>query len=152
MPICGAKNKDGSQCQAKVSTAGDHCYRHSPRLWRKIKVACEAITLITGTAQGVVWLYQVAAPHMLPIWLAVSPERFWQDGVAAFQGRPAEVVHRELKRALRDVIKRHEYLEQKLAGLPDSEREKISAAYDDLIAKIEQDYPGALQTASENTA
>lgn len=152
MPICGAKNKDGSQCQAKVSTAGDRCYRHSPRLWHKIKVTCEAITLITGTAQGVVWLYQVAAPHMLPLWLAVSPERFWQNGVATFQGSPPNVVRRELERALHDVIEHHERLEQKLASLPDSEREKVSSAYDDLIVKIEQDYPDALQTASANIA
>src|SRR6266511_4236435 len=111
MPICGAKSKDGTQCQNRVPEAGQRCHLHTrtdlSTIWKTILKVCGAIVTISETAQGVEWIYQHAWPYMEVLWNLhkYTPEKFWWDSLALpkKQGETAAEIHSKLEATLKQM-------------------------------------------------
>jgi hypothetical protein len=149
MPICGAKTKDGKQCQNRVSDPGQRCHLHTHSKAKSmvsgILKVCEAVTTIGGTVDGVHWLYQHARPFIEPLLRdgLVCPERFWWDSFAwPFQRHeaPAEI-HSKLEAMLEQMRQDHKDIEDKLALSSRADKARIADAYAMLIAAIRAQYP-----------
>ena len=149
MAICGAKTKGGKQCQRRVSKVGQRCPLHSqatpPATWRKILGVCEPVATITGTAQGVVWVYQTLWPHIEPLVQAglFSPERFWWDNLAqpVQRGESPADIQSNLRAVLTQLRKDQKHIEDLLARHSGRDRERILNAYAKVRAAIRAKYP-----------
>jgi hypothetical protein len=97
----------------------------------------------TGTARGLLWIYEKAGPYFEPLWGSglFSPERFWFHGVEATKGQPPEVVAAALDEAIKDVLNRRDYSIGELSAYSDEQRQRISDAYDTIVSNLRKDYP-----------
>ncbi len=149
MPICGAKTKDGKQCQKRVSDAGQRCYLHGrtkpQALFSRVLKVCGHVATITGTVEGVHWVFQHLWPHMEPIWQSGSfcPESFWWDNLALPIRRRESTaeIHSKLEVVLEQMRGDKRRIEELLGGYSDADRERLANAYDKVLSEIRAHYP-----------
>jgi molybdenum-dependent DNA-binding transcriptional regulator ModE len=160
MPICGAKTKDGKQCQSRVSEAGQRCHRHSrnqPKVvGQTILKVCTTIATIAEGAQGIQWIYQHAWPYIEKLVQSglYSPETFWWDSLAApYQRRESTTqIHSKLERMLRQMRGNEKGIEDRLARHSESDRARIADAYAKVLSEIRMHYPHLANAASSKLA
>lgn len=148
MPICGEKTKGGKQCQRRVSEAGQSCYLHgrtqARALWRRAFTVCETIATISGTAEGLHWVFQHSWPHIEPIWQSglFCPENFWWDSLALpiRQRESHAEIHSKLEVALERMRKDRARIEKTLNGYSDANRKRVAEAYDKVVSELPARY------------
>jgi hypothetical protein len=114
-------------------------------LLNKALAVCETIATIAGAADGVSWVYQHAWPLVEPIWQAglFCPERFWWDSLASpmQRGESPAKVQSHLEEALATVRADRERIEGWLTQYSATDRQRISEAYDKILAAVHTEYP-----------
>jgi hypothetical protein len=114
-------------------------------LLTKALALCNTIAAIAGAADGVSWAYQHAWPLVEPIWRdgLFCPESFWWDSLASPMQRgesPAEV-QSHLREALATLRADRERIEGWLAQYSETDRQRISDAYDKVLTAVHAEYP-----------
>jgi len=134
------KIKAKKKTKAKKKKALDA--RH---LMGKALAVCETIATIAGAAGGVSWIYQHAWPFVEPIWHAgrFCPERFWWDSLALpmQRGESPVQIHAHLDEALATLRADQDHIEEWLTQHSESDRQRISDAYDRVLASVHAQYP-----------
>lgn len=119
------------------------------QLVSKVLKVCGTIADIAGAAQGVSWVYQHAWPLVESIWQEglFCPESFWWDSLALPMRRgesPAQI-QSHLAEALARLRADRERIEERLTHYSESDRQRISDAYDKVSATVHTQYPLAAQ-------
>ncbi len=114
-------------------------------LLSKILTACTTIATIAQAAEGVQWIYQHAWPLIEPLLHSglFSPERFWWDSFAQpmSEGESPAKIKLRLEEVLGALWADREYIERRLAEYSESDRQRISDAYDKMLSAVHVQYP-----------
>lgn len=115
------------------------------QLLSKALKVCGTIANIAGAAEGVGWVYQHTWPLVESIWQAglFCPESFWWDSLALPMQRgesPAQI-QSHLEEALARLRADRERIEELLTHYSESDRQRISDAYDKVLATVHIQYP-----------
>jgi hypothetical protein len=118
----------------------------------RILGVCETVATITGTAQGVDWVYQTAWPYVEPLFQSglFCPERFWWDSLASpvQRGESLNDIQSNLRAVLAQLRTDDKHIEDLLTRHSERDRERIVDAYDKVVAEIRTKYPDLANAAS----
>jgi hypothetical protein len=121
-------------------------------LLKKVLRACTTITTIANAAASIHWIYQPAWPVVEPLFQSglFCPESFWWDSLAkpVQRGESPTQIKSHLEQALQ-TLRTDQHIERRLAQYSDSDRQRISDAYDKILLAIHTQYP---HLASSNVA
>lgn len=133
------KTKAGKTKAKKIKALDPHA------LLSKALGVCNTIATIAGAADGVSWVYQHAWPLVEPIFHAglFCPERFWWDGLALpmQRGESPATIQSHLEEALATLRADRERIEGWLTQYSEIDRQRISDAYDKVLAAVHTKYP-----------
>jgi len=114
-------------------------------LLSKALTVCTTITTIAKAAEGVHWIYQHAWPFIEPCFHKghFCPERFWWDSLALpmRRGESPTQIKSHLDEALEALLADRERLEKWLTEHSESDRQRISDAYDKILSAVHKQYP-----------